>query len=73
MLLIDLYGLTGLIAVRMTILTKLPEMFESIEKVEMRVITSSHNEQYWSLVKILLFNFTFAHVLAVLLSGIAKL
>jgi hypothetical protein len=38
----------------------------------MKIITTSYNEQYWSLAKILIFNFTFAHILAVFLSAMTS-
>lgn len=36
-------------------------------------IRNYHNEQYWSLIKVFLFNFCFAHILAIALTAMANL
>ena len=37
------------------------------------LIHNYHSEQYWSLVKVVLFNFCFAHILAIFLSAMARI
>lgn len=59
--------------IRLFILIKLPQTFEKIEKVEAFLIKNSHDEQYWSLFKIFFLNFCFAHLLAIILTLIAKI
>ncbi|MCB0370085.1 MAG: hypothetical protein KDD45_11835 [Bdellovibrionales bacterium] len=41
--------------------------------MEVNFIKNYHYEQYWSLVKVVLFNFCFAHILAIFLSAMARL
>ena len=43
-----------------------------MEKLEVYFIKSYYNEQYWSLIKVFLFNFCFAHILAILLNGMTR-
>jgi hypothetical protein len=42
-----------------------------MEKLEAFFIKNYYNEQYWSLIKVILFNFCFAHLLAIILSAMA--
>ena len=58
--------------VRLFIVTKLPQCLEKMEKLEVYFIKSYYNEQYWSLIKVFLFNFCFAHILAILLNGMTR-
>lgn len=58
---------------RLFILTKLPQCLDKIEKLEVLFIKNYYNEQYWSLIKVVLFNFCFAHTLAIFLSAMANL
>jgi hypothetical protein len=58
---------------RLFIVTKLPQCLEKMERLEVAFIKTYHNEQYWSLVKVVLFNFCFAHVLAVFLSAMPRI
>ena len=58
---------------RLFIITKLPQCLDRLEKLEVSFIKNYYNEQYWSLVKVVLFNFCFAHILAIFLSAMAEL
>ena len=58
---------------RLFIITKIPQSLEKLDKLEVSFIKNYYNEQYWSLVKVVLFNFCFAHVLAIFLSAMAQL
>jgi hypothetical protein len=62
-----------LIFCRLFIVTKLPQCLEKMEKLEVTFIKTYYNEQYWSLVKVVLFNFCFAHILAIFLSAMARI
>jgi len=44
-----------------------------MEKLEVHFIKNFYNEQYWSLVKVFLFNFCFAHILAIFLTAMTSL
>jgi hypothetical protein len=51
-----------------------------MEKLEVLFIKNYHNEQYWSLIKVnfnftqvFLFNFCFAHILAIFLTAMASI
>lgn len=59
--------------IRLFILVKLPQTFEKIEKIEAFLIKNYHDQQYWSLLKIFFFNFCFAHLLAIILTLIARI
>ena len=54
-------------------LLKIPECLDEIETLEIYFIKSLYNEQYWSLAKILLFNFSFAHIISIGLTAMAGL
>jgi hypothetical protein len=58
---------------RIFTLFKLPDCMEKVEKLEVFFIESYYNEQYWSLVKVFLFNFCFAHMLAIILIGMSTI
>jgi hypothetical protein len=62
-----------LIYIRLFIITKIPQCLEKLDKLEVSFIKNYYNEQYWSLVKVVLFNFCFAHILAVFLSAMAQI
>lgn len=55
--------------VRLIISVKLPQVLQNLEEMEIKLITNNEKDKYWSLVKILLFNFCFAHILAIILSA----
>lgn len=57
---------------RLFIIAKLPQCLEKMEKLEAYFVKNYYNEQYWSLVKVVLFNFCFAHLLAVFLTATAR-
>ena len=59
--------------IRLVIIVKLPLVLKSMEEIEIKLITNSENDKYWSLVKIMLFNFCFAHILAIILSAMADI
>lgn len=44
---------------------------ERMEKLEMQIISNSYKEQYWSITKVFLFNFCYAHLLAIILKCMA--
>jgi hypothetical protein len=44
-----------------------------MEKLEAFFIKNYYNEQYWSLIKVVLFNFCFAHILAIILTAMANI
>jgi hypothetical protein len=46
---------------------------KNIEKIEVSFFKNLYNEQYWSLVKIFLFNLSFAHIISILLTAMATL
>jgi hypothetical protein len=46
---------------------------DKIEKLEIALINNFYNEQYWSLIKVLLFNFCFAHIMAIFLTAMTGL
>jgi hypothetical protein len=52
---------------RIITLFKLQDCMEKLEKLEVFFIENYYNEQYWSLVKVFIFNFCFAHSLAIIL------
>ena len=57
----------------MIILFKINACMEKLERVENRVLDTFHKEQYWGLIKVFIFNFVFAHFLAIFLIGMSKL
>jgi hypothetical protein len=64
---------TAMTYLRLFVLVKLPQVMKSLEELEIKVIKNNEIDKYWSLLKILLLNFCFAHVLAILLSAMAEL
>ena len=63
----------ALLFFRLIIVAKIPHVLEKLEKLEVSFIKNYYNEQYWSLAKVVLFNFCFAHVLAIFLTAMAKI
>ena len=61
----------ALLYLRLLIVLKLPQCLSKIEKLEIYFIKNYYYEQYWSLVKVFLFNFCFAHFLAIMLTKMA--
>lgn len=59
------------IILRLFVILKLGQGFEKIEKLEVFFIHNFYYEQYWSLVKVFIFNFSLAHVLAIFLVAMA--
>ena len=62
-----------LVYLRLVTLLKVPECLEKVSKLEVYFIENYYNEQYWSLCKVFLLNFCFAHLLAVILVAMAKI
>ena len=62
-----------LIYFRLVTVLKISDCMEKIEKLEVFFIENYYNEQYWSLFKVFLFNFCFAHMLAILLVAMSNL
>jgi energy-coupling factor transporter transmembrane protein EcfT len=58
---------------RLFIITKLPQCLEKMERLEVTFIKTYYKEQYWSLFKVVLFNFCFAHIIAIFLSAMADI
>lgn len=58
---------------RLVTVLKISDCLEKIEKLEVFFIENYYNEQYWSLFKVFLFNFCFAHMLAILLVAMSNL
>ena len=58
---------------KVLIFLKIPHSLGKMEQLEVYFIKNLYNEQYWSLVKILLFNFSFAHIISILLTGMSHL
>ncbi len=44
-----------------------------MDKIETHFISTTYKEQYWSLIKLFLFNFCFAHILALALRFMADI
>lgn len=59
--------------VRLFIFARIPQCLEKMDKLEAYFIKNYYNDQYWSLLKVVLFNFCFAHILAVILTSMANL
>ena len=57
---------------RLVALLKIPDCLERIERLEVYFIENYYKERYWSLMKVFLFNFCFAHMLAVLLVAMSR-
>ena len=55
------------------IFTKFPDFLAKVQKLEVKFIESYNNEQYWSLIKVFLFNFMYAHVLSIVLLSMATI
>ena len=71
-LFIDNYQqIEAMLYLRLFIIAKLPQCLEKLEKLEVYFIKNYYHEQYWSLLKVLIFNFVFAHILAILLTAMA--
>ena len=58
---------------KMLILAKIPWCLERLQKLEIYFIESTYKEQYWSIIKVFLFNFFYAHFLALVLSLISQI
>lgn len=68
MLIIDISNEANILNyLKLVIILKIPYLLEKMEKIEIHFISTTYKEQYWSLVKLFLFNFCFAHILALLL------
>ena len=63
----------GMDFLRLFIIAKLPQCLEKMEKLEAFFIKNYYHSQYWSLIKVVLFNFCFAHILAISLSAMASM
>lgn len=59
--------------IRLLVITKFPNSFERLERLEVYFVKNYYTQQYWSLMKVVLFNFCFAHILAIFLTAIANL
>jgi len=62
---------TIIVNFRILIILKIPHCLDKMEQLEVYFIKNLYNEQYWSLIKILLFNFSFAHIISILLTGMS--
>ena len=73
-LLIELFltEMALIILILVMVICKIPSLMDKLEKLENHFITTIYMEQYWSLLKIFLFNFCYAHILAILLTLMAK-
>ena len=58
---------------QLIILLKVPSCFERLERLEASLISTTYKERYWSLIKLFIFNFCYAHLLALLLKFMAGL
>lgn len=58
---------------RLFVLWKIKECLNKMQKIENILLTNFYKEQYWSLAKVFLVNFAFAHCLAVLLIAMSWL
>ena len=58
---------------KLFVLLKIFHHLDKLEQLEVYFIKNLYIEQYWSLVKILVFNFAFAHIISVLLNAMAHL
>jgi hypothetical protein len=47
---------------------KLPYVMDKFSKFERGILSSLYYQRYWSLFKIILFNFAFAHFIAIILN-----
>lgn len=73
-LIADIGGLfTQVPYLRLVYLIKAPKALNRIDLLEIVLIQNCYNEEYWKLVKVFLFNYTFAHIVCVLLILMAKL
>jgi hypothetical protein len=71
---LDLFGqLSVTIYLRLFIIVKLSKGIEKVEKLEVFFIQNFYKEQYWSLIKVFIFNFSFAHILAIYLLCMANI
>jgi hypothetical protein len=60
-------GIFAFSCLRLVAVSKVGQVMEKLERLEIYLIENYYNEQYWSLAKTLIFNFCFAHMLAILL------
>ena len=83
-LLIDLFAAFALIVniasdnptinyLKLLVLMKMPHYLGKMEELEGYFIKNLYIEQYWSLIKTLIFNFAFAHIICILLNAMARL
>ena len=56
---------------KLAVLVKLPACLDRLERLEASLISTTYKERYWSLVKLFIFNFCYAHLLALLLKFMA--
>lgn len=63
---------SALTFMRLLFILKIGQAFEKIEKLEVFFIQNFYYEQYWSLIKVFLFNFSLAHILALCLVAMAE-
>jgi hypothetical protein len=62
---------SALTFMRLIFILKIGQAFKKIEKLEIFCIQNFYYEQYWSLIKVFLFNFSLAHILALCLVAMA--
>ena len=58
-------------ALKLIILFKIPYALDRLEKLEVILIETTYKERYWELIKIIFFNFCYAHFIALLLTFMA--
>lgn len=63
----------GMNYIRLFIMLKLGSGLEKLEKLEIFFIHNFYYEQYWSLLKVFIFNFSLAHFLSIFLIGMASI
>lgn len=60
-----------IIYMRLFIIAKLGQGFQKVEKLEIYFIHNFYYEQYWSLIKVFIFNISLAHIIAICLVSMA--
>jgi hypothetical protein len=73
LLLIMVYNQNSFIYILITLLLfKTSSFNEKFRTIEIFIMENFHYEKYWSFFKIILFNFAFAHVIAIILNIMAQ-
>ena len=73
LLIIDVNGLLGEIPYfRLVFIIKLKATMKRVYFLEVALIENCYKEQYWELAKLFIFNYTFAHIVGLVLILVAK-